>query len=570
MAAGLVLAVVLAGWKSRSRTRPLPQDEPTESVAAADVRQQGHSPQTPEVRFPRRLLFIHISNYAFLNPLTAHAPGEGDRTKAWAQRLAQDLHVPTQSGCQAFVLSDTAALPDTQVATRGALMQTYERFLTSSGPSERIVVYFGGRALEVDGKAFLAPMEGDANNPKSLVPLADFYAKLKACRAVQKVVIWDVCRFNPERDRPRNTELMTPSLFKALTAAPPGVEVVTTCQPCEYALEFSLLHIDGSPGGSQYSGSAFLESIRPATPSASNGAKPQAPSDPIPVADWAAAIGKRVAEAAAKQQVQLKQTVRYYAAGDAAAPTVAAPDSAPAKSPSAEVSAIVEEFRVPLLTNDRPPIALTEYPFRPQVLASYKSTLSLDEIRKNKQKYPFQNATLNAFQTIRDVWVFKAKGGLQRREVVAPPITDALKREIKKELDGWGIGIAKLEEADRTLDQVARLKNDQPKRWQAHYDYARAVLKARLAFMNEYDKLLGDVLTETLPPLEKSLKQDGYRLVPSEKLKSKKDVQKIAEEAQEAYAAVIADYKQTPWAIVAEFEKRIPIGLVWQPHSIKK
>ena len=71
------------------------------------------------------------------------------------------------------------------------------------------------------------------------------------------------------------------------------------------------------------------------------------------------------------------------------------------------------------------------------------------------------------------------------------------------------------------------MRADQNKHWQANYDYARAMLKARLAFMNEYNKLLGDVLTETLPTLE--AKQDSYRLASSEKMKSKKEIVKLAE-----------------------------------------
>jgi hypothetical protein len=37
---------------------------------------------------------------------------------------------------------------------------------------------------------------------------------------------------------------MSPALFKALTAAPPGVEVVTSCSAGENALEFTKLQPD--------------------------------------------------------------------------------------------------------------------------------------------------------------------------------------------------------------------------------------------------------------------------------------------------------------------------------------
>jgi hypothetical protein len=88
--------------------------------------------------------------------------------------------------------------------------------------------------------------------------------------------------------------------------------------------------------------------------------------------------------------------------------------------------------------------------------------------------------------------------------------------------------------------------------------------------MNEYDKLMGDVLTETVPPLDKATNQNAYRLTSSEKMKSKKDVQKIAEDARAAFAALIAEYKDTPWALEAAAEKSIPLGMVWQPYSRPK
>jgi hypothetical protein len=569
----LLMAIMLGGCRSRRVTPPTNLEDATESNASPTP-EQGRS--SAEARFPRRLLFINISNYVFQNPLMANASDAPDRTRGAALRLAHELKVPSErNNNQVFLLSDTAPPPDNKLPTRSAIVWAYERFFDTSGPRDRIIVYFGGHAIEVDGNAYIVPIEGDRNDPKLLISIEDFYANLKACKAVQKVVIWDVCRFNPERGQTRpGSESMTPSLSKALTAAPEGVEVVTTCQVGENALEFNNLQIESAPNAPRYSGSAFLESIQSVADKNRIGGKPQTPTDPIPVAELITVVGKRVAEMASSPQVKLKQTVRYFATrpdttGDPN-PGDTATHPPISKNNSAEILAIVEEFRVPPLKTARPSIVLTEFPFRDEVIAAYKSDVSLDEIRKNKQKYEFRIVTLNAFQTLRDVWVFKPKGGLQQREYVAIPIANELKKEIKKELDAWGIGIAKLEEVDIALEKVAAKKKDQPRRWQAHYDYARAVVKFRLAFMNEYDKLMGDVLTETLPPLDKTLNQNSYRLVSSEKMKSKKDIQKLAADAQDAYTALIAEYKDTPWAIQAEFEKNSPIGLIWQPINRAK
>lgn len=563
---GVALAIVLGGCRSRKVTT---STEPAASVSPSV--EASHSHQLSEVRFPRRLLFIHVSNYAFMNSLTGSAEG-GDRTKAAALRLAQDLRVPTQNGSQVVLLSDTAPMPDTKTATHDAIMEAYERFFALSGPNDRIVVYFGGHAVEIDGKVYLAPMEGTLNRPQSLIPLDDFYARLKVCRAVQKIVIWDVCRYNSERGRKfPGSEPMTASLSKALTAAPTGVEVITTCQPGENALEFNSLSLDPSASTAHYRGSCFLESIPPRNENPPR----QGPADPIPLADWAASVGKQVAQVAASPRVRAKQTIRYHSGrptGPGEPKSSNAPTSSPTVSPtvSSEVKAIVAEFRVPPISSAQTVMELQEGQYPAPAIALYSPTVPVDEIRKDKQKYPFENATLDALQAVRDLWVFRAKGGLQRRETIAAPVAETLKKEIKKELDAWAIGIEKLKLNEQSLEKVAALKKDRPLRWQAHYDYARAVVKARLAYMYEYDKLMGDVITQTLPPLEEKRQQNGYRLTPAEKMKSKKDVQALASEAAEIFTAIAKDHKHTPWELQAKQELLVPLGLVWEPTSIKK
>ena len=58
---------------------------------------------------------------------------------------------------------------------------------------------FCGHAMEKKGKTYLVPLEGDLDEVDSLIPLDWLYEKLGACKAQEKVVIFDVCRFHPER-----------------------------------------------------------------------------------------------------------------------------------------------------------------------------------------------------------------------------------------------------------------------------------------------------------------------------------------------------------------------------------
>jgi hypothetical protein len=541
----------------------------------------GHVSATKIGPFPRRLLFIHISKYMFLNPLTASAPGASDKSKPAAFRLAFDWRVPNdKDNNQLFVLSDTAP-PEkkqaTQVPLKNVVMGAYEQFFDTSRPQDRIVVYFGGHVLEADGKAYIVPVEGDPDDPTSFIPLDDFYAKLNACKATQKVVIWDVCRFNPDRGRTRvaGTNVMTESLAKSLAGAPPGVEVVTTCQPGENALEFYSINVEYDPKIPPFSGSSFLESAL--YMAAKNKATPsKSPNDPIPIAELVSVVAPRLNKMAANSPgEQKKQTLKLdgkvssalvpFNAEEAQAKRFDMPNAM--TGDQTEINSIIQEFTVPPIKNDTQDTGIGELPFRDEIMKNYKSEVSLNEIENDKEKYKFQARVLEAFQAVRKIWDGGGEKGISSmREVInKSEINDATKKQISKELDVWAESIAKLELISSSLDEIARMKETQSKRWQAHFEYIRAVVKTRLAYMNEYNKLMGDVRTETLPPLDKDKGQNQYRLVSSEKMKSKKDVQKYADDAQEAYNILITEHKGTPWAIQAKREKSFSLGLLWSP-----
>jgi hypothetical protein len=50
-------------------------------------------------------------------------------------------------------------------------------------------------------------------------------------------------------------------------------------------------------------------------------------------------------------------------------------------------------------------------------------------------------------------------------------------------------------------------------------------------------------------------------------MKSKNDVKKLADDAQEAYATLITHFKGTPWAIQAKRQKTLSLGLFWRPST---
>jgi hypothetical protein len=547
---------------------------------------QGGDPPPPENKggtkvasagFPRRLLFISVSKYMYLNPLTASRDGI-DLAKPAALRLAYDWRIPTEKdNNQVFVLADTLVGPEARLPMKNVLQGTYREFFNTSRAQDRVAVYFGGHAIEKDGKAYIAPMEADPDAPESLIPLDQFYAELAKCKAAQKVVVWDVCRYNPERGRVRpGSEPMGETLYKALGSPPAGVQAVVTCKPSENAMEFTALRPDGF-AGTVYSGSSFLDAMKfVAEPR--NGRMPKTtpkPEDPLPVDQWVAAVAKRTVEMSAlaeKSGSGGKQTVALSGAAPAnlappngeerAAARFELPQSIKGASP-AEIKSVESEFALPPMKPGLTSVALADFPFPADVMKPYADD------GKDPKSDPFRAAVQEAFEKVREKWTPGA-GATRLRDSVQGPFDDNFKRSVKSEQEFWAVGIIELEAVLDKLKAVADVREAQPKRWQAHYDFALASVKARLAYMNEYNKLMGNLITETLPPLDNKIGQDGYVLVSSEVLKSGKDIKTLATEAQEAFEKITQDYKGTPWAIQAKQEKSVAIGLNWKPASLKK
>ena len=103
---------------------------------------------------------------------------------------------------------------------RNVIEGTITQFLETCRAQDRVVLVFCGHAVEKMGAAYIVPLEGDLDDVDSLIPLAWLYEKLGACKAQEKVIIWDVCRFHPERgiERPHPGPMT-----EALEKAPPYV-----------------------------------------------------------------------------------------------------------------------------------------------------------------------------------------------------------------------------------------------------------------------------------------------------------------------------------------------------------
>src|SRR5262245_58070502 len=146
-------------------------------------------------RFPRRLLFIGVHQYAYANPISPTP------TALLMMRTMRDL-AETKLRIdkdQVTILSDLTGNQDAPPPLKSTIEQTIEQFLTTSRSQDRIMLIFVGHAVEVDDQPYLVPIEGELTDKNSLIPLSWLYDRLAACPARQKVLIVDTCRMDAAR-----------------------------------------------------------------------------------------------------------------------------------------------------------------------------------------------------------------------------------------------------------------------------------------------------------------------------------------------------------------------------------
>jgi hypothetical protein len=511
---------------------------------------------------PRRMLVVHVGNPLYLNPLTSNAPYGPDRVRESAARLAEALRVPTgKANNQLFILSDMLAAPDDRVLTRPAILAAVRSFCETSRRQDRVLLYFTGHAFEKDGKAYFAPIEGEPNDTRTLVPVAELYELVKNCKASQKVVVWDVCRRNPTRPAARpDGGPMTEALAKALAAVPDGVQVVLTCSPGESALEYS----EPKGGARLFAGSAFLDAFRQAVEDRNASEKPEI-GDLIG-GDFPA-IQKYVTSAATAYRA--KQTARLL--GNPSQPAGLNPKEAPAAPvkflelpvATADVKSVLQELALPPLDfggRVESLAALSALVTR-DAIKPYAPDVSIDDILKDVEKYKLRAAVLGALHTIRNTALSADPKAPPPLTAVAAPITDKTKKIVLGMQEPIALSVAKLELALVELEAVADLRKNEPKRWQAHYDYTLAQVRLRVARLHEYNLLLGHIRTETLPELP--VGATGWRLIPADKMQSKREVKQLAEDAADALKSLATDHKGTPWEVLAKRSLLTPPGLKW-------
>jgi hypothetical protein len=247
-------------------------------------------------------------------------------------------------------------------------------------------------------------------------------------------------------------------------------------------------------------------------------------------------------------------------------------------APFAEVQAIFREVAVPPLQLADGPRRAVESPEQQATRWATIFAFPADRLKPYAADVGPPNAPLRA-AVVKTVEALDRQGRLSRVKVagkeepikdptleVRVGMTESLKKSLSESQKGGpAVQIIELADLLEEMEKVGAKRTDEPsKRWQAHYDYVLAELKARLALVHEYNTMLAKVKRDELPSLDPKL-HGGWRLIPQEKLQSPKEVKDYAAEAKKLYAKLIKENPGTPWEALAKRGQVTPLGLAWLP-----
>ncbi len=524
------------------------------------------SPRGP-VKYPRRLLAISVNDYLLANPLTYGSRREGrfagSSTGALKDIFALDFRLKFPR-TQCFELSDGSRTADAPL--KDVIKEAISDFCETSRPQDRIVLLFTGHGKGMDGKGYLVPVEGDLNDPETLIPIDWVYEQLAKCPARQKLFIVDVCRYNPGRgfERP-GSDPMDETLDKILQNPPKGVQVWSSCVKDQQSYSFR-------------DGSLFLEALCVAAAQRMEGIPD--PNDVLPLDQLVPRVNRYIQDALKKSK--LKQTPRLVgqlpSSGadfnkDTPMPkevVIAKPKLEGGIAGKAIVRSILDEINAAPPPRAGRPGGVNELrvsslpPFSAKVLDEFQKdgyTNEEDFLKPDLAKqFPLRAAVVKAKVALRE-----NANKFTMREYFGGGKSANTKKKILQEQENPGKAIFFLEEALAELEKAEKhMENEKSKRWQAHYYLVVARLKSRLIYVHEYNYLLGEIRRDVLPELGGD--NNGYRLASKSRPSTTDDnVRGWRRELRRNWRKITSDFPGTPWALLARRESQTNLGLQWTP-----
>jgi len=509
--------------------------------------------------FPRRALLINASNYLLFNPLFYGIDMDGKKPGGSSGAVARRLTLPPMNfpPSQVYELAD-GKKSGAHGTSKSVIESAINEFAATSREQDRILLLFSGHGMEIEGEPYLVPIDGNRADAKSLVKLSWVFDRLKECPARQKILVLDVFRFPPARgEEIDGTGAMTEAFVTKLNTAPPGVQVWASCSKDQQSIELE-------------NGSLFLQAFNQATKDVKVGIAQ--PEESIPIEELLPLVNKSMKNrlATAKlEQVSLmigkEETGKAYDRSEPLAAALTFKEAGGADPAlRAEVQLILDEVNLlPSIRGGRAPIpASSMLPFVTKLKgyeADYSGIKEVEMLAKDAEKYPLRAAYFEAVEVLKECAKFPVK------EYQPGPVTDALKKQIEAlQKDVPGLLDFELKRVKAKLDELDETERDKEtsKRWLANFDYVRAMVTAKIIFLNEYNYLLAGIRADRVPELEGAA---GWRVGSSKRLgTSESQIKTLNRALPKMWNRIAKDYAGTPWAVLAQREGMTAIGLEWR------
>jgi hypothetical protein len=530
--------------------------------------------------FPRRALIISVHNYLYANPLYPGLPNVGGRHVAGLDdALNRGLRIPTDQMAHLSDAADTSA----RAPLKGVIEKTLTDFLKTSRGQDHLMVFFVGHSAVIEDEVYLVPIEGELDNPATLIPLKWVYEQMKNARAREKVLVLDVNRFDSAygQERP-DSGPMSEQLAGALQNPPAGVQVWSACSQGQVS------HATEDAGMGLFL-DAIVRTLSPTSPLGEPQGKASHPAEPYPLEKLNEAVNqmmKKDLEALQLQQAAfLSGTVVdngiRYDAGEAAppGPTLAdVPEQKGGLTTVKLVRTILDEISLPpikpTLVDGKIDHALLP-PF-PADLGPYALTAETAEDTPLRKAVRNARATLWAISSqtppadvardierVRERFLIEGNTSIIRTNFSVPFDGNRFRADVLEHEKKVAAIIGALTEALEELEALEADREKEPRRWQANYTFIKARLQTQIAYLYEYLSRLGDMRRE-LPPRDPELHR-GWVLASCVKLSGDFTGKKLARLAQMGFDGLAREHPGTPWEVLAKREKLTALGLEWKP-----
>lgn len=520
--------------------------------------------------FPRRAMIVSIHNYLYANPIQYGLTVQGMKNIPGMTRFfVNQLRIPPD---QVTHLSDVAR-ENPMPPMKAVVESTVSQFLKTSRKQDRIFLVFIGHAVENDGKVYLAPIEGDLTAPATLIPLEWLYKELKECQAHQKILVLDVCRFNPAQGSERpGGEPMSAKMEEVIKAVPEGVQVITACAADQRSME-----TDGEPLG------VFMDAFHDVLQRGVQG-QIQRQKDNVPIETFFDStkklVEKNVAEQGFKQVPKLFGSFKDNGAEfDSKEPMPAKISIAALPKPSQEgirfVKSVFDEISTPPVKASNSDSSIKfEYlpPISEKVIKDFEAKDGPEtELQKAVKHARIELWAVSPLDPPADIKqeVMKVRAKVMVNLNVlkdgyrVPGNETVFKTQIEKDEKEVALMMLNLEEALKDLGKLEEKRDDESKRWQANYDFVRARLESQVAYLYEYQSALGQMRKE-LPPRDEKI-HNGWKLAATAKLQGDSVGKKLAKKANTTMEKLVKDFPGSPYEVLAKREKFTALGLEWQP-----